>query len=76
LHPRTDNIEVNEKNLPCVYPAGTLTNAHASIKGVVLESVKKSGQGSFVRHELAMDDIEEQKFTLDIGHTHVVEAIG
>jgi len=41
-----------------------------------LECVKKGPKGGCVRDTLPMELIAKEKFTLDIGHTHVVEAIG
>lgn len=76
LDPEFDNIEANENNLPSVYPAGTQTSAHASVDFLVLESVKKSREGKCRRQVVSMDAISNEKFTLDIGHTHVIEAIG
>ena len=32
--------------------------------------------GGYIREELPMAAISKQKFTMDVGHTHVVEAIG
>jgi hypothetical protein len=36
----------------------------------------ESARGGFAREALLMKAIKKEKFTLDVGHTHVVEAIG
>jgi hypothetical protein len=71
-----DNLKVNAQSLPSVYPSGTSSNAHADVHKVVLESVMESTRGGVVREVLLMTAIKKEKFTLDVGHTHVVEAIG
>jgi hypothetical protein len=43
---------------------------------VILETVDKNEDGKHCRDEVWMDDIKSDQFTLDIGHTHVVEARG
>lgn len=70
-----DNLKAHARSLPSVYPAGTDTKAHANVRHVVFESVVKVND-SYVRDELALDMIKDAKFTLDVGNTHVVEAIG
>lgn len=69
-------LRVNIKDLPSVYPAGTSLNAHADVHEVIIESVEKTDQGRFRRVSLIMDTIKLNKFTLHVGKTHVIEAIG
>ena len=76
LRPDIGNIEANEKHLPSIYPARTRTSAYGSVDRVVLESVKQDRHGESYRKELFMKNIAGKKFTLDIGETHVLEAIG
>jgi len=69
-----EDITANAASMPYVYPKGT-TN-HAEVVRLVMESVKKGSNGWYAREIMFMKDIREMKFTLDVGHTHVVEAIG
>ena len=71
-----DNLCVSAHNLPSLYPAGTDMRAHADIQAVVVESVEINTAGAFKRDRLLMKAIAGDKFTLDVGHTHVFEAIG
>jgi len=48
----------------------------AHINSIVLESTSKGSHGGYVRDELSMKVIRSAKFTLDVGNTHVLEAIG
>lgn len=59
-----------------MYPSGTGSSAHADVHEVVLESLKEGSPGGFVRDSILMNDIKNSTFTLAIGNTHVVEAIG
>lgn len=68
------DVKVTAATLPYVYPKGTLK--HSEAKTLIVESVKKGSGGGYVRESLPMNAIKTEKFTLDVGHTHVVEAIG
>jgi hypothetical protein len=67
-------LNVNASALPYVYPKGILK--HNEVSKLVVESVKKGSRGGYVREELPMKAIKKEKVTMDVGHTHVVEAIG
>jgi hypothetical protein len=69
-----EDLKATAHNLPSVYPKGT--TRHADVSKVVVECVQKGSSGGYVRDELPMKVIRKEKFTLDIGHTHVVECIG
>lgn len=69
-----NDLKAAAHNLPAVYPKGT--RKHNEISKVVVESVQKGSQGGFIQEELPMVVIKDQHFTMDIGHTHVVECIG
>ncbi len=69
-----DDVRGTMHTLPSVYPKGT--RKHANVTKVVVECVQKGSTGGYTREELPMSGIETQKFTMDIGHTHVVECIG
>lgn len=71
-----DDIFANINDLPSIYPAGSGMNAHADVNKVVLESTKPNHQRLYKRIELHMSCIKGEKFTLDVGNTHVIEAIG
>ena len=71
-----EDLLVSVHDLPSVYPAGTGMNAHADVHKVVAESMEQNGKGSCSRVEMLMDGIKKRKFTLDVGNTHVIEAIG
>jgi len=69
-------LSVGARNLPCVYAASTKENAHARVKYIVLQlkNGAKGQQGKVIR--LPWDEVSDSKFVLDLGQTHVVEAIG
>ena len=69
-----DDLKATAHNLPSIYPKGT--TRHADVNKIVIESVQKGSSGGNVREELPMSRVRKEKFTLDIGHTHVVECIG
>jgi hypothetical protein len=69
-----EDLEAPAHNLPSIYPKGTLR--HADISSVVLQCTVKNESGEFIRERLKMDGIRHEKFTLDIGHAHVVECTG
>jgi hypothetical protein len=71
-----EDLRVSVHDLPSVYPAGTGMKAHADVHKVVVESLEQNSRNGCSRVELLMDGIKKQKFTLDVGNTHVVEAIG
>jgi hypothetical protein len=57
-----------------VYPKGT--SKHAEITRLTVESVKKGSKGGYAQEVMFMKNIKDKTFTIDVGHTHVVEAIG
>jgi hypothetical protein len=67
-------LKVKAAVIPYVYPKGTMR--HAEVSELIVESIKKGSNGGYVRESLPMKAIENMKFTMDVGHTHVVEAIG
>jgi hypothetical protein len=67
---------VNAKNLPSIYPPGTTTKAHAGVREVVFEGLGNRQEGELPKQTVPFDPIENVNFTLDLGNTHVVEAIG
>ena len=69
-----DDLKVNIANLPSVYPKGV--TRHAEVQKIVIESVVKGRDGGYVRDDLLMKVIKKEKFTLDVGHTHVVQCTG
>lgn len=71
-----EDLLVSVHDLPSVYPAGTGMKAHADVYKVLVENLELNRKGSYSRAELLMDGIKKQKFTLDVGNTHVIEAIG
>jgi len=68
------DLKATAHNLPSVYPRGTAR--HADVSTVILECVQKGPSGGYARDELPMKSIRKEKFSLDIGHTHVIECIG
>ena len=70
------DIFANINDLPSIYPAGSGIDAHADVHKVVLECIKPNHIRQLKRIELHMSCITGEKFTLDVGHTHVIEAIG
>lgn len=71
-----EDLRVSVNNLPSVYPLGTGINAHADVKMIVVECMAKKSAGGYYRMELPVDEIKKEKFTVDVGSCHVVEAIG
>ena len=69
-----DDVKATAHSLPSVYPKGT--KRHAQVNKIVVECVRKSKSGGYIRDTLPMVVIEKKKFTLDIGHNHVLECIG
>jgi hypothetical protein len=69
-----EDLKATAHNLPSVYPKGT--TRHADVSKVIVECARKGSSRGYARDELPMQDVKEEKFTLDIGHTHVVECIG
>jgi hypothetical protein len=67
------DIKANASSMPYVYPKGT--SKHAEVHRLVVESIKK-GESGYAREIMFMKDIKNMSFTLDVGHTHVVEAVG
>ena len=74
LDSSAEDLEAPAHNLPSIYPKGTLR--HADVSTVVLQCAVKNENDEFLRERLSMDDIRDEKFTMDIGHTHIVECIG
>ena len=69
-----EDIKATSDNFPTVYPTGV--TRHGEIRDVIVESSKKSSHGGYVRETLTMKAITNEKFIMDVGHSHVVEAIG
>jgi hypothetical protein len=67
---------VNAKNLPSIYPPGTTTKAHAGVCEIAFEGLGNRQEGELPKQTVPFDPIENVNFTLDLGNTHVVEAIG
>jgi hypothetical protein len=69
-----EDLKAIAASLPSVYPKGV--TRHAAVEKVVVESVVKGRNGGYAREELLMKVIKSEKFTMDVGHTHVVQATG
>lgn len=74
LDPGKEDIKAAGKSLPAIYPRGI--TEHADISKVIVESVQKGDEGGYVRDALPFKSIAKEKFSLDIGHFHVIECIG
>jgi hypothetical protein len=70
-----EDLKATAHNLPSVYRKGT-AHRHGDVEKLIVECVIKGSSGGYVRDELPMKLVRKEKFTLDIGHTHVVECIG
>lgn len=68
------DLVANVADLPSVYPKGTMK--HAEVTEVVLQCEKIGRNGVYLRESFPMEEIQKQRFTMDVGQTHVVEAIG
>jgi len=69
-----EDLKAIGANLPSIYPKGT--RKHAEVGKIVVESVRKGSKDGYVRDEFPYKVIEKETFTLDVGHTHVIECIG
>jgi len=69
-----EGIECTFDQLPSIYPKGT--TQHSAVKKVMLECTLPSDTFSYAIDELDFSGIKTEKFTMDIQHTHVVEAVG
>jgi hypothetical protein len=74
LEDGVNDLKVDACTLPSIYSKHI--TRHAGIQSVVLESVKGGENGVKLLDELFMNDIENEKFILDVGQCHVIEAIG
>lgn len=74
LKKKVADLRADAHNLPSIYPKGT--KRHADVSTVVFECAAKGESGLNHCDKFLMNDIREERFTLDIGHTHVVECIG
>lgn len=70
------DIDSKMHDLPSIYPAGTDSKAHADVHKIVLQHLDKNNRGRYSRAELLVESVKDREFKLDIGRTHVVEAIG
>ena len=68
------DLIANVANLPSVYPKGT--TKHAEVTAVVVQCEKIGRHGGYIRETFPMEQIQSMKFTMYVGQTHVVEAIG
>lgn len=74
LKKKIDDLHAAAHNLPSVYPKGT--KRHADIDTLIVESIVPNSAKENLIEEFAMDSLRHEKFTMDVGHTHVVECIG
>jgi hypothetical protein len=74
LHQGHPDLKIDPSNMPSVYPKRT--TRHANVYKVVVQCSNQRKDGTFMREELLMKHIENDKFTLDVGQSHVLEAIG
>jgi hypothetical protein len=70
------DIDAHMHDLPSVYPAGTNSQAHADVHKIVLRHVEKNFRGRYSRAELLFESVKNADYKLDVGESHVVEAIG
>jgi hypothetical protein len=52
------------------------TKVHGDCKSIILESQIRAADGGYYREEMTFASIDKQDFILDVGHTHIAEAIG
>lgn len=71
LSSRATGFDVDVQHLPSVYPLGTKVTAHAGATEAVLRSMETGCE-----RRLNMTQARAEKFTIDVGASHVVEAIG
>ena len=70
----TKELPVHVDSWPTVYSASVDT--HGESLAVVVECKIRSRSGHYIRQSLPIDQIGKQKFTMDVGQSHVIEAIG
>jgi hypothetical protein len=74
LKKKVADLQSPAHNLPSVYPKGT--RRHADVSSIIFECTATNKDGKNHLDLFHMNDIREERFTLDVGHTHVVECIG
>lgn len=68
------DIESSESSLPSIHPKGT--KSHDTCEKIVIESNIPRHDGQYISETLLFNEIEKQPFIIDVGHSHVAEAIG
>ena len=72
-----ENIVVDRSRAPSIYPPGTASSAHGKVTAVKLQSTKVGEDGADPTVEtVGIEEIRDKKFALDVGYTHIFEAIG
>ena len=67
-------LQVSMASWPTIYPPGV--GSHGEVDAMIVECKMASKSGGHVRESLPMRQIRNEKFILDVGHSHVVEATG
>jgi len=68
------DLVANVADLPSVYPKGM--TKHAEVTEVVLQCKKIGRTGRYIQESFSMEEIKKNRFAMDVGQTHVVEATG
>jgi hypothetical protein len=68
------DLRVHFDDLPPVYPRSI--KVHGAAESVVFQCMEKDEDGLHISEAFSYATIAEKNFVLDIGHTHVVSAIG
>mmetsp|Transcript_1925 Transcript_1925/g.3932 ORF Transcript_1925/g.3932 Transcript_1925/m.3932 type:complete len:2302 (-) Transcript_1925:37-6942(-) len=72
-----DGVPNIEDSSPSVYPIGTPSSAHGKITHVILHSTKVGADTDSTEINVeSIEDLKNMKFALDVGYTHIFEAIG
>ena len=75
LDSKVDNITCTNHTLPSVYQQGTAV--HGGVESVILESIIRNEEDhSYAKETLDFATMSNGEFTIDVGHSHVCEAIG
>lgn len=71
------DVRATRDQFPSIYPKETPATGHGAVTDIVLQCTKIRRAGETPRVEcLSMETVKREKFALDVGYTHVVEAIG
>lgn len=70
----TSELQVTARNWPTIYPANV--GGHGNVESVVFQCKNPMSNGGYLQQRKTMAWVSSRRFVMDVGNTHVVEAIG